>query len=164
MKKIILIFDRYAHYLSCTVLAGLMFLTIIDILGRAFFNHPITGKYELTGLCLVIIVFFSFGYAEHHKDHVVIDFVYEHMPPALQKIVYLFSQIICLAIAGDLLWRMLAYGIHMISPNSITASLKIPNWPIILTACIGLVSFLFSYLYNLFFSKNERGEQINDIN
>lgn len=163
MKKLLLLYNRYAHNLSCAILALLMFLTVIDILGRTIFNYPIPGKYELTGLSLIIIVFFSFGYAEHHKDHVVIDFVYEHMPPVLQKIIYLFSQIACLAMAAVMFWRVLAYGIHMISTNAITTSLKIPYWPIILTACIGLLGFFFSYIYNLLFLKSERGEQINDV-
>ncbi|MFK4997204.1 TRAP transporter small permease subunit [Bacillus sp. N9] len=41
-----------------------MLLTTADVIGRNVFNKPITGTYELTGLALAIIIFFSLGTAQ----------------------------------------------------------------------------------------------------
>ena len=45
--------------LGTAVVVMMMLLTVADVTGRRVFNFPITGTFELSGLMMIIIIFFS---------------------------------------------------------------------------------------------------------
>lgn len=53
-EKITVSINNVLHKISSVVLLVLMFLTTADVAGRYFFNAPIIGTYELTGLYLLL--------------------------------------------------------------------------------------------------------------
>ena len=50
-----------------------MFVTVADVIGRRFFNHPISGSYEISSMILVIVVFSTITYCQLLKGHVSIE-------------------------------------------------------------------------------------------
>ncbi len=149
MRKVSIVISRYAHYISCLICLALMFLTVGDIGSRIFFNHSITGTFELTQLSLVFIVFLSFGFAQHNKDHVEIDFVYQHIPSKLRGVMSYISILTYFGIVIVMCWRVFVYGIRMRSSGAITSSLKIPHWPIILVGGVGLILYVLALISDL---------------
>lgn len=141
MRKAIITLNRNAHYISCFIVLVIMFLTVGDIGSRVFFNHSIIGTYELTQLSLVFIVFMTFGFAQHNKDHVDIDFVYVHLPAKYRKVVSYVGIITYLAVVVLMAWRVYLYGMRMRTSGAITASLQIAHWPIILVGSVGMLLY-----------------------
>ncbi|MDD3657083.1 MAG: TRAP transporter small permease [Atribacterota bacterium] len=162
MRKTILKIISFLHYISYIAITILVMLTIVDILGRFLFNSPIRGKYELSGLLLVVIVFFTFGYSEYKQDNVKIDFLYERYPSFLKKIVDLVSQLIYLVIVATMAWRVIIYGKYMMSTNAVTGSLRIPYWPIILASSIGMIGLFLVVLVDLIYIQKRGGNYIDD--
>lgn len=163
MRKAIITLNRYAHYFSCLICLALMFLTVSDIGSRIFLKHSITGTFELTQLSLVFIVFLTFGFAQHNKDHVEIDFVYQHIPSKYRKVMSFISIFTYFAIVVLMCWRVFLYGIRMKSAGAITASLKIPHWTIILVGGVGLFFYVLALVSELI-SLIKGGGLDNDTN
>ncbi|OPL14981.1 MAG: hypothetical protein AVO34_00240 [Firmicutes bacterium ML8_F2] len=163
MRKALQKFNRVFHSISCMFLVALMAITVIDIVGRALFEFRFRGIYELTGIFLVILVYFAFGNAERNKENVEIDFFYSYYSrylksTAVRVIVYYLKQVIFVAIAAIIAWRVFAHGIYMMDTGARTASLQIPSWPVILLAFLGLLGLLLVVLSDLIFSQPVGGK------
>jgi TRAP-type C4-dicarboxylate transport system permease small subunit len=128
---------------------ALMILTVIDVAGRYLFNKPIRGTYELTEFALVLIVFLALGYAQHNEDHVVIDLLYTRFPKAVQRVAYLFSTLLSLAVISLMAWRLYLYSGRMVAGNYTTAVLRIPLYPLVLVAAFGTACFILAILSGL---------------
>lgn len=85
LEKITYSLNKITHSISKIVLFFLMFLTFADVVGRYFFNKPVTGSYELTGLALALIIFFSLGTTQIKKEHIEIDFLINKLPMKIQE-------------------------------------------------------------------------------
>ena len=77
--------NNILHKISSVLLMALMFLTAADVIGRFFFNKPITGTYELTGLLLAVMIFFSLGAGQLQRNHIEIDFLQNGCPKETNK-------------------------------------------------------------------------------
>jgi len=161
LRKVFFKINHYAQYISSFTVVFLMFLTVADILRRVLLNRPIVGVYELTGPTLTIMVFLSFGYAELFKDHVVIDFVYDHLPKTAQKVCYFFNSTVYFIIVLLMTWRVFTYGVAMMSSGAETSNLKIPHWPFIMVAGIGMICYILAVIHD--FIPEEGGVTKNDI-
>ena len=49
----------FMAYIASVVLMLLMFITTADVVGRYFFNEPLTGVFDLTHFAVLIMVFFG---------------------------------------------------------------------------------------------------------
>ena len=45
-----------------------MLLTVADVVGRRFLNHPVPGSYEISAMMLVIVVFSTITYCQLLKE------------------------------------------------------------------------------------------------
>jgi TRAP-type C4-dicarboxylate transport system permease small subunit len=138
-----------------------MCLTVADVIMRNFLNQPISGSYELTCLVLTFIVFFGVGNAQHFKEHVVIDVLYDRLPLKGRRFISFLSSLIYLAITIVMFWVVFKYGRLLISTNATTAIMKIPHWPVVFIASVGLIGYILSIISDLVFLK-EGGVLSND--
>lgn len=60
-------------YLTAALLFCLMVVTCIDVTGRYFFNRPVYGGFELTGILLSLTIFFSLPLATRAGENITID-------------------------------------------------------------------------------------------
>lgn len=67
----------------------LMMVMSGDILGRVFFNHPITGTYEMVKLTIVGIVFLQLPYTLWHHKHVRGTLISSKLAPLSREILNL---------------------------------------------------------------------------
>ena len=162
MRETIKKINYYLQYISVVTMVGLMLMTVADVIMRSFMNRPISGSYELTNLVLTFIVFFGVGYAQHFKEHVVIDVVYERLPHKGRRFISILSSLIYLAITLLICWVVFDYGRTLVSTNASTAILKIPLWPVAMIAAIGLIGYILAIISDLLLIK-EGGVLSNDV-
>lgn len=145
-EKVVSTLNNVLHKLSSVILFLLMFLTTADVFGRYFFNKPITGTYELTGLALAMIIFFSLGSAQLKKDHIEIDFLTNMMPAKVQHALYAFTSLILFILMSLTSWQLFEYTKRIYFGNELSGDLGLPLYLFVTFATVGAVCFTLTYL------------------
>jgi TRAP-type C4-dicarboxylate transport system permease small subunit len=87
-----------------TVSYGVLFLTFIfQVALRFLFNKPLTWSDELIVILYVFSMFWAGAFLLKEKDHVMLDLVYEHLPPQGKRA---SSIAYALLIGGLFLWAV----------------------------------------------------------
>lgn len=111
------------------MLLAMMFVTLIDVVGRYLFNSPLQGATELTALLLVSTIFIGLPAVCLDEENVTVDLLTDHLPawihPARKLVVRLASSLVL----GLVSWRILAYGLALSSYGETTVSLHLPVAP-----------------------------------
>ncbi|MCQ6274156.1 TRAP transporter large permease subunit [Bacillus sp. V3B] len=120
------VFNNVLHKISSVILFLLMFLTTADVVGRYFFNNPITGTYELTGLALALMIFFSLGSGQLAKDHIEIDFLTNMMPKKVQDGLYGISSFVLFILMSLTTWQLFEYAKRSFQGGELSGDLGLP--------------------------------------
>ena len=119
-------------------LGAMMLLTVADVSGRYFFNHPINGAWEMIGLLLVCAGTWGLAYCQMEKGHISVTVLLERFPPRVQAIALSVAYLIGLAGFSLICWRTLLLTNRYISQKGhITDTLHIPYYPFTLMMAIG---------------------------
>ena len=151
MQKAVKSINAKVQYVSGVALIVLMLMTVIDVFWRQLLGKSLSGVFELTPICLTLIVFFAVAYAHDNKEHVIIDVLYEALPRIGKKVFSYIATIINLVIVGLMVWFVLQYGIVLMSNGAATSTLKIPMWPFALCAAFGILCYFFSLICDIIF-------------
>ncbi len=108
-----------------TLSYAVLFLTFIfQVVLRFVFDKPLTWSDELIVILYVFSMFWAGAFLLKEKDHVMLDMLYEHLPPQGKRV---FSILYSLIIGGLFLWAVPAsysYVSFMMREN--TPVLEIP--------------------------------------
>lgn len=72
--------------LASLLLAGLVLLTVVDVVARNLLNAPIAAAFELTEMTLALIVFAGLPWVTRRGGHVSIDLLEPLVPPPLRRL------------------------------------------------------------------------------
>lgn len=141
----------------------MLFLTVGDVMGRYFFNRPISGTFELTRLLFAISVFFAFAIAQFKQENLYITILYSRFNNRIQGILDLFSAIIGIGMFSLAFWHTLNYAQRIESVGQYTSVLRWPLHPWIYLAALGMLVLVIALLWDLAISiKKLRGEEVNE--
>ncbi|WP_017727559.1 TRAP transporter small permease [Halalkalibacterium ligniniphilum] len=140
--------NNVTHKLSMLILFGIMCLTSVDVIGRNFLGTPITGAYELTGLGLVIIVFFSLGMTQLKNEHITIDFLTSKFPEKVQHLLHALMSFIVLVLLFLTSWQLFEYAKRF--SNQTSGDLGLPMYIFAILASIGVLFFALTILLSMF--------------
>lgn len=120
----------------CGTLAGLallaiMVLTFLDVSGRKFLSHSITGSLELTELLMVVVIFGALPLVSEKGEHVVFDSLDPIVPAWLRTVQRALVNLLCGAALIGLAWLMLKTGNDFLTSGETTAQLGIVKAPFI---------------------------------
>jgi TRAP-type C4-dicarboxylate transport system permease small subunit len=146
MERFSLVLNRFLGHISSAGLALLMFLTVVDVLGRYLFNRPVTGTFELTEMSMVLIVFLALGLAQHHQEHISLDLAYIYFPSWLKKATDLTVDLVNLVVVGAITWQLYNYFVRMRDGNYTTAVLQLPIHPFVIVAVVGVAAYLLAVM------------------
>lgn len=134
-------------YAAGAVLVALMLLTAADVVGRYFFNSPITGVFDLTQLAVLIMVFLGLSYCGFQGGHIVIELIYEKLPPfparTLRRLIDTAGALLFVVIG----WRAVVQSIDVWEFRESSQLLSIPFHPFYWVVALG--SFLFAWVMAL---------------
>jgi TRAP-type C4-dicarboxylate transport system permease small subunit len=85
---------KILNHIGGAALTFMMFLTVSDVLLRAFGN-PIMGTYEIVGLSLAVVIGFGIPKVSLDRGHVYMEFVTENFKKS-KAVLYTFTRIICI--------------------------------------------------------------------
>ncbi len=160
LEKIIHPLSKYGHFLAIGILVFMMFMTFANVTGR-YFYRPIYGTFELTGMGLALLIFFSLGYTQLKKEHISVSFIVDKFPPRVQAIVDVIWNTIFFALVCLLSWQLYQYALRLLRGNDKTVDLGIPMYIFSIAASIGILLFALVLLIDLLKSISkvvEKGE------
>jgi TRAP-type C4-dicarboxylate transport system permease small subunit len=145
---------RVLFYVGLVFLAGMMFLTAADVIGRYFLSSPILGSFEITEYLMVILMATSLAYCGMIKGHVEIELVTSRFPERIQTILGCITSFLSAVLFGFITWQSFLYIGDMASSKVATTVLRIPAWPFVIVLAVGfgifclvLVLRFIEYLY-----------------
>ena len=131
--------NRWLHFVAGFVLLGLVSLTVVNIVGRAFFDAPLAGAVELTEMAMILVVYLGFGHAEHEGDHISVDLLYEKLGRGQQLGLTVFNGLLGLVVIGVLAWQLYEYSRVLDAGGYVTSILRLPQGPVAVIGAAGTV-------------------------
>lgn len=112
--------------ISMGMLLALMFLGSGDVIGRYFFNIPITGSMEISTLLLAGIVFFGWPHTQEMDGNIRVKFLISVFPPWAQVISDFFSHLVGLILFGLITWQGLEMALVYWKVNRLVDVVYLP--------------------------------------
>jgi TRAP-type C4-dicarboxylate transport system permease small subunit len=131
-------------------LAGMMFLTLFDVVGRAF-DHPISVSVEVTEIIMGMMIYLGLGYTTFLRGHIRVDILIINMSPRIQSLLDLITGVIALLIAILISWRLWIYAHSRLVNGDLTQIGEVPVWPyafIMAFSSMLMVTSLLLYIYS----------------
>jgi TRAP-type transport system small permease protein len=147
-----------------TMLAGMMFLTFIDVVGSQLgkidfiadhtdFFKPVIGSQEITELMMVILVAFALAYCALHKGHIRVDILLQYTSTKATLWFNLFAYAISSIFYAFIVWQGWLNAWDNISTHAVSSVLLIPQYPfnflLVLGAALTVLVFLRDFLSTL---------------
>jgi TRAP-type C4-dicarboxylate transport system permease small subunit len=127
--------------IGASMLAGMMFLTALDVALRYIFNRPITGAYEVIEFLMAIVVPFGIAYCGHQGGHVVVDLLFVRFPKRVQAIIGGMTGFLTLGLFLLITWQNFIYIQEQYGSKLTSAVLLIPVYPFIGVVAIASAVF-----------------------
>ena len=86
--------SRFMAAIAAIVLGIMMMLTVADVTGRYFFNHPINGSWELIGFLLVCGGTWGLAYCQVTKAHIRVTVLHDIFPARPKAVITFVAYLI----------------------------------------------------------------------
>lgn len=129
----------FIKHVALWILAGMMFLTFVDVLLRYFFNNPVPGAAELIEFMMAIVVTFSVVYCAHKRSHINVDLVIVNLPDRVRTWLDCITSFITLVLFILIAWQAFILIADEYGSGLTSAVLYIPVYPFIATVAFGFV-------------------------
>lgn len=128
--------ETIAGILAACLLFILMMVTFIDVVGRDFFNRPLTGASELTEVTLAALVFLMLPSVAARQEHIVVDLIDILKSHFLAIVQQVLTAIVGVALFGIISWRLWILGGMATRYGDATPTLGIPLAGVIYTMAV----------------------------
>lgn len=118
-----------AAYIAGAVLVALMLLTAADVAGRAIFNTPITGVFDLTHFAVLTMVYLGLALCGFRGDHIAIEIVYQKLGHRTRRVLDGLTNLIGAALFGLIAWQAMAQAVIVREINEASQLLNVPFFP-----------------------------------
>lgn len=120
------------------VLFMMTLLVTGDVIGREF-GHSTGVAHEISGYCLVVIVFLGLAYTLRVGKHVEVSVVTAKLPQRARRWLKIATSFVSMAFIVWLLWFTLQHAIRSYALKSVSMTpLRVPLWPLEMLLPIGL--------------------------
>ncbi len=134
--------DLVLYSIAGAVLIGLVLITLCDVILRNF-GHPITGSMEIIQYGGAIVFAFAVPFATTLGAQIIVDIVTEKLRPGAQRVMSIITRIVGVLLFLFVSYNFYLYGLDVRRTGELSASFKIPYYPIVFAMAF---SFLFQAL------------------
>ncbi|ATE61345.1 TRAP transporter small permease [Thauera sinica] len=118
---------------SLAMLGGAIFLieaimSVVSVVGRALFNLPVPGDYELVQMMSAMGIAMCLPYCQLRKGHVFVDFFTLWAPAALKRLLDSLAALLLAASAFFLAWRVWDGMLEMREYGETSMVIALPIW------------------------------------
>jgi len=138
-KIILWILDKM-KIIGAACLVGMMLLTCVDVVGRAF-GYPIFGSVEIVGFMATLAVVMAMPYTHQVQGHIGVEIIVRLFSEKTQTIIDVCTGIISLILFAVVTWRMTVYANTMKESGEVSMNLELPEHLVIYVTAFCLLIF-----------------------
>jgi TRAP-type C4-dicarboxylate transport system permease small subunit len=116
--------------MAAMALFSIMWLTLVDVIGRKFFNNSVPGSLELTEILMVIVIFGALPLVSWRSEHVVFDSLDPFIPVWLKGLQSRAVHLVCAGLFGFLARLMLMRAERFAEYGDTTVYLQVSIAPV----------------------------------
>lgn len=116
--------------MAAVALFFIMWLTLVDVTGRKFFDHSVPGGLEMTEILMVLVIFGALPLVSVRQEHVVFDSFDHLMPVALKRLQARLVHLVCGGLFGLLAWLLTKRAERFAEYTEVTVHLQLPMAPV----------------------------------
>ena len=156
MRKVLDKATSYFRVLSCILFLAVAVLTLVNVIGRSFFNSPLQGATEIVqyGTMLAAAAVMSRTGFEHR--HIIVNVIFRRFPKMMQKILAAIANILGTIVFGGVAYLYYRNVVKNIVGGRVTDALQIPYWVLYTVLCAGFALGAIVFLYQAY-------ESVRDI-
>jgi TRAP-type transport system small permease protein len=148
-QKIVKRCCEFSAWIGMLTVGVLLVMTVCDVLGRFFFKHPFPGTFELTKLFFALSVFYSLAISQYLGENLGITVFYEKFPRKLQGLLDFIAAFLGIATFSMSFYQIFKYAARMKLSKTVTSVLRLPIYPWIYVASIGILIMVIALLWEL---------------
>lgn len=134
LRRIVQIVDGAA----AVFLAIITLLTFAAVVMRYVLQMPFPGSFDVSRLLLGVAIFWGIAAAAYRKDHIQVDLLWQVLPPAGQRVLDIFSDVVFAIFIGIMAWMLFWQVGRVRTSGQTTFELAIPLWPFYGVAWLGI--------------------------
>lgn len=139
--------ERVLEAVISLCLLAMVAVTVLDVVGRYFFNAPLSGGFEISEILMGLTVFAALPLASRAENHLAIGLLTDGLRGNARR----WHRIVILAISaaglGYIGWRMSVQAMIVKGSMASTGSLQIPLWPVAtVMAALGWLACLVTFV------------------
>lgn len=146
LEKGIQMIARFLAFFSIVSTAGMMLISVVDVIMRKVFNSPIVGASELVTM-LNVGTILALGTGCLAGENISVDFVMNRFSQKVQHIVQILIHLVTVVVLALFIWRGWYYAIDSRAKNYVFSLLKVPQWPFILVIVLGFAGGLLATVW-----------------
>ncbi|MEY4440149.1 MAG: hypothetical protein RIQ36_1613 [Pseudomonadota bacterium] len=132
------------------VLVAIASITVVSVIGRAFFSHPILGDVELVQLGCAVVVACFLPYTQFRRANIIVDFFTANASEKTQNALDGLGTFLYTIVMTLVAWRVAVGGIDIKAAQETSMLMALPLWipymlmvpGLVLCSVIGLVQTL----------------------
>ena len=130
--------------LAALALFSIMWLTLVDVTGRKFFDHSVPGGLEMTEMLMVIVVFGALPLVSWRREHVVFDSLDNLIPEGLKRLQARTVHGVCFGLFGLMAWLLTRRAERFAEYTEVTVHLQLPMAPVawVMAALLALTALV----------------------
>ena len=126
-------------YISAAAVAGMMLITVVDVLLRAVFNYPVRGTLEIVELFLAATFFLALPATFLRDEHIVVDMIDRKVGVRGVDRLKRVSALVSVVLLAVLAWHGWIAAQDTLVFNDVTSDLSIPKIYYWIPLLVGLV-------------------------
>ena len=154
----------FCAILSVFCVAGIMLISVLDVIMRGIFNSPIIGATEISQMLMVGAVLGAGG-GILTDQNIQVDIVVNALPKKAQQILELITVSLSIVIYGLIAWRLCVESESVIKFGKAFSLLKVPYYPFYWLLALGFIGGCIGgglYLARVYRSMRGRKETDDD--
>ena len=155
MAKILNVIRLFLLGISAVFFVTCIVLVTANVIGRAAFNSPIEGVYEMVGLCVVTFGSSALVTCAIQEGHIKVDIVTEKLKKLPKLGLSYFAYLLDILYYGVFSYCLYTYGYTKILSKEASESLKIPIAPFRLWMAFCITLIVLVKLYQAFKEKQK---------
>ena len=148
-KKLVRVEDGF-RIVSLALIFIMMGLGLIDVLGRYFFNSPISGAKEFCVSALPIIAACALARTQYDRGHVGVELLYEKFPIKMKRVVDICTRFIALFIWALICYQTLIIGNQFLATGRYVEIIHLPRAYLQYAVFVGCILMCIELIHEIF--------------
>lgn len=110
------------------VLVAIASITVVSVIGRAFFSHPILGDVELVQLGCAVVVACFLPYTQFRRANIIVDFFTANASEKTQNALDGLGTFLYTVVMALVAWRVVVGGIDIKAAQETSMLMALPLW------------------------------------